>query len=414
MKSQQRRWAIVIGLVLFASACGSSASDEAATGVGEENADPAESESAPEGADDELVYVSPIGEFLGWSADVDFDEEAERARFDALERQVQEDIAACMAAEGFEYIPIDVAAQQAFFDEQLEGDEAWGSAEWTAKYGFGISTQRFSQAQVGPDLVGHNYLTFEDEGPPDPNREYVESLSPGESEAYYAALYGEDSFEVFEEPIWVVEDREPTDEEIEAYEAEMMAMEQDYTPTGCEPVAYEEAYGGEFGPEGDAELFEAFDQEFGDYWMELEQRFESHPDVIAYEDGVRECIEAKGLTYLSEEDAWEYYEAELEAAGLGWEAMGDPLDGVDTTGFTDEDYERAYREFETQLLPADMLAALADVQADEIATALAVNECGGGWEQRERALQDVRVELEEAFLVENADALAQYEGVFGE
>lgn len=385
-----RHWigSIVAAGVLALSACGASDGTELAADT----------------EDGEFVYESPLGEYLGWS-DANFDEDAAEAEWAEQEREVQEAIAVCMAAEGFEYIPVDVAAQQAFFEGQFEDDLEWGSEEWTAKYGFGVSTERFSQEQVGPDLVGHNYSSsIDNEGPPDPNQEYVESLSSDEQNAYFEALYGgEDDYIV---PIWEEEGREPTEEEIEAYDRE---WQENYDPSGCEPVAYEELYNGSAG-EAD---WQAFDAEFGAALAELDERMESHPDVIAYRDEVRTCVEAKGLEFITDQDAYEYFEQALNDAGLGWQDEADPFEGIDTTGFTDEDYNRVWEESQRQLLSPEKLTALAEVQEHEIATAVALSECGGGWENEMVELASVRIELEEEFLAENADRLAEFEGVFG-
>jgi hypothetical protein len=375
----------------------------AACGAGDEEA----STDSGDGSDDttEFVYESPLGEFLGWS-DANFDQEDAEAEYAAKDREVQEAIAVCMQELGFEYTPIDTAAQQAFFEEQFNEGLEWGSDEWTAKYGFGITTQRFSQAQVGPDLVGNNYdFGPGAEGPPDPNQAYVESLSGPERDAYYEALYGgPDDFIV---PVWEEEGREPTEEEIIAFEEE---FQENYNPTGCEPMAFEEIYNE---GAGDEDRYQEFDRAFGQALQEMEQRLESHPDVIAYREGVRECVEAKGIEYRTEEDVYQYFENELNAAGLGWENQPDPFEDLDTSDFTDEDFERIWRESQNQLLPADQLEALAELQAVEIATATAVRECGGGWQAEQRELAEVRIELEEQFLVDNADRLAEFEGVFG-
>lgn len=391
-----RLLAALLAAVLALTACGGGGDDDVASD--DAASDDTESDST---ASDGFEYESPLGEFLGWST-ADFDAEDEQARFEEQERQVQEQIAECMREQGFEYIPIDTSAQRAFFEDLEDGLE-WGSKEWTEKWGFGVTTQRFSQNQVGPDLVGHTWDSFDQEGPPDPNREYVESLSEDEQQAYYEALYGgEDDSPI---PIWEEEGREPTDEELAAFEEEWL---ENYQPTGCEPVAYEEIF--DFGDEGD---WQRFDEEFGEALMELETRFESHPDVIAHRDEVRACVEDKGVEYLSQEEAWEHFDAELNAAGLGWMDEPDPLEGIDTTNFTDEDYEQAYREFQNRPLADDKLVALAELQQIEIETALALYDCGGGWEQEQQVLADVRIELEEEFLAANADRLAEFEGVFG-
>lgn len=389
MKSPQV-WSVVFAGALLFSACGSSESTEA-------GGDGADTDDA------EIEYVSPLGDFLGWTQGADFDEEAAQAEWAEKDREVQEAVAACMTAEGFEYVPIDVSAQNAFYEQQE--DLEWGSGEWTAKYGFGVSTQRFSQQKVGPDLVGY---TWNDgsagEQPADPNQEYVESLADNERDAYSEALYGgDDSYPV---PIWEEEGREPTDEEMEAFDQE---WQDNYVPTGCEPVAYEEIYNDGNGQE----QYETFDAEFGEAMVEMEERMESHPDVIAFRAEVRACVEESGAEYLSDNEAYEYFEAELAAAGLSWEDEEDPFADLDTSGFTDEDFQRVYEEFEQQPMAPEKLAALAEVQAAEIAAAVALRECGGGWNNEAEALQDVRIELEEEFLAANADRLAEFEGVFG-
>lgn len=387
-------WALLLG------AC-SDGGETDATATGDE----ATSEDTT--AAEEFVYVSPLGEFLGWDQGADFDVEAAEAEYAEQDRQVQEAIATCMAEQGFEYIPVDYSQQQISFEDEFDGLE-WGSAEWSAKYGFGVSTQRFTQQQVGPDLVGYDDPFIDggaDSGPVDPNQAYVEGLAPAEADAYYEALYG--GFDDYPVPIWEEEGREPTDEELEAYDRE---FQENYTPSGCEPIAYEEIWGA--GPGGDEQFF-AFDEEFGDELQALEERMESHPDVLAHREGVQACVQERGVEYLTEEDAWQYFEDEMDAAGLGWEAMPDPFDGLDTSGFTDEDFDRVWREAQAQPLPADKLEALAEIQAEEIATATAVHECGGGWRGEMEALAEVRIELEEQFLAENADRLAEYEGVFG-
>lgn len=384
-------WSIAAAGALILSACGGTDTTDAASGED----------------DTEVVFTSPLGEFLGWDQGVDFDEEAAQAEYAQQEREAQEAIATCMVAEGFEYIPIDVGAQEIFFQEQFEEGLEWGSDEWIAKYGFGVSTQRFSQSQVGPDLVGNTWNDFggEDEMPVDPNQAYLETLGENERSAYEAALWGDpDSYPV---PVWEEEGREPSDEEMDAFFAD---YEENYVPSGCQNIAYEEIYnGGAFGGEGQQD----FDEVFGEALEEMYERMESHPEVIAYRDDVQACVEEQGLTYLTEEDAYEFFENELEAAGLGWDATGDPFEGIDTSDFTDEDFERIYREFENQPMAPEKLEALAEVQTSEIAAAVAANDCGGGWKNEQAALHSVRIQLEEEFLAANADKLADFEGVFG-
>ncbi len=376
-------WLILAASAVTLSACGSGNATDAA--VGDEG-------------DAEVVYESPLGDFLGWTQGADFDEEAAQAEWAQNEREIQEAVAICMSAEGFEYIPVDTAAQNAFWEQQYEEDLEWGSKEWTERYGFGVSTQRFSQEQVGPDLVGNIYSSVsEDEGPVDPNQEYVESLGPDEQTSYYEALWGDGQGYEWDEALSEDEN-----------EAAMDDYFQSYIPTGCEPVAQEEIYN-----EGGQDRWQAFDTEFGEALQEMEERMESHPDVIAFRSGVRTCVEERGLEFLTDQESYEYFELALTDAGLGWDDEVDPLEGIDTTDFTDEDFNRIWEEAQSKPLPADKLAALAEVQENEIATAVALMECGGGWQNEQAALQSVRIEIEEEFLAVNADKLAEFEGVFG-
>ncbi len=133
-------------------------------------------------------YESPLGEFLGW-IDVDFDEEEFRAEELARMARVEELTAACMREQGFEYIPVDHS--QFWYDEdEFAGEEQWGTSEWIRTYGFGVTTMRFSQEQVGPDLVGYDPHMYE--GPEeefvDPNQDYRDSLSEPERQACDEAL----------------------------------------------------------------------------------------------------------------------------------------------------------------------------------------------------------------------------------
>ena len=84
-------------------------------------------------------------------------------------------VASCMAEQGFDYTPIDYAAMELDLTGEAL-DLEWGSAEFAAQYGYGITTNPV----LGEDA----------ETPEDPNEEYVAAMSASEQEAYYTALYG--------------------------------------------------------------------------------------------------------------------------------------------------------------------------------------------------------------------------------
>lgn len=89
----------------------------------------------------------------------------------AQERKVQEAVAACMAAEGFKYLPFVPSAPEAttVFND-------FGTRAFAEKYGYGISTFSTDPAPTVQQT--------------DPNQPLVDAMSDSEREAYYAALYG--------------------------------------------------------------------------------------------------------------------------------------------------------------------------------------------------------------------------------
>ncbi len=396
---------LAMAFVFFASACGGGSTGDATSG----------DDSSGDGGDgstnaDEYVYESPLGDFLGWNNGVDFDEEAAQAQAQEQERLVQEQIAVCMRGEGFEYKPVDYGGANfgvAVDDSSLPEAEQWGSRAWTEKYGFGITTQRFPQAQVGPDLVGYDDSLYGGPGEEfvDPNQEYIDGLTPDEQTAYFAALYGaQDQYPVFP---WEEEGRDPTDAEIE----EMNRFwEEEYVPTGCQNEAYESTNGNNgFGP--DEEIYGQWEEEFGTLMEDMYERVQASPELIEYRAGVEACVSEKGFDYLVQDEMYTYFENKMQEIGLDYQ---DPLEGVDTTDFTDEDFQAAYEEYQNKPLPADQLALLAEVQTEEVGMAVAGFDCGGGWENESKVTDRVRIELERQFLIDNADGLAEYEGVFGQ
>lgn len=109
---------------------------------------------------------SPLALFLGGGFGVQSAETlAEQAR------EVEELVAACMAEQGFEYIPVDQSQYTAYLEEERDTEE------WIAAHGYGVNmTDEEASASYG-DFV-------------DPNAEYVASLSRIEAEAFYEAQWG--------------------------------------------------------------------------------------------------------------------------------------------------------------------------------------------------------------------------------
>ncbi len=359
-----RRWlAPVIGMAMVIAACGS------------------EETEAASGSDGPS---SPLAEFLGEEDYFSLDEEAGQAAFVAEERERQELIATCMREQGFEYTPVD--PEQFFsFDDADDGLE-YGSDEWIARYGFGASTQWFSQEEVGPDLVGHDFGDPSDFEPSDdPNASYYATLSLEEQQAYDEALYGADFFESFEVDETVSEEELAEDDQADLY-----------LPGGCEGEAYEDS-GGSM----------QFYSEFSDELDEMYERAFADPRIVAAEQEVADCVVERGLEYTDIEEVTEGFYDEVQAldAEIGW--PGDELSEEDFAELSEAELEEIFSQ--GRVLTDDQLERLADIQAREIEMAVAVDECGGGFEAQAQLFREVIAEYEQQFLDDNADRLAEFE-----
>ncbi len=369
-----RKTAALAAFTLLTAACGGGSTTSA-------------SSAADEGIEsfDDLEWESPIAEFLGQDTSFDFNSDEAQAEFTAQATEAEEQIAACMRAEGFEYIPVD-QGQFAFFGGDSE-ELPYFSTEWIAKYGFGITTQRFAQSEVGPDLVGYDDSQFDaaDEAmPEDPNQTYVESLSETEQTAYFEALYGD----------------EPDLPE-DATEADYEAAYENWEPSGCANEAWEDiGFGG-----GDEMNFY---EEFGDDLDALYERIEADPRVAEHNDEVAACVADKGLVYAGMEDLYERWESQLsELQGGGFGPMMD--EEIDFESMSDEELDAFFADQSFELSDEDK-ATLGELQAEEIELANTVVECGGGPLNDEVVLGDIRVEYEREFLETNADRLSGFEG----
>lgn len=137
-----------------------------------------ETPSATEGgAPEEGPLTKIFNEVAGtWDPDV----------HDRQQVEIEDLVAACMAAEGFEYIPHAVSTRMmaSSSDEDLVDHN---TEEWVAENGYGMTMEPTEEP-------------VDEDGSPvrvDPNADYVASLSEGEAAAYRTALTGlQDSTQV--------------------------------------------------------------------------------------------------------------------------------------------------------------------------------------------------------------------------
>lgn len=323
---------------------------------------------------EELEFSSPIGEFLGF----DFAREDAETEFAEMEREAGRKTAQCMLEEGFEYTPIDTGSIVSFGPGS--DDLPYYSEEWVAKYGFGVSTQRFPQSMVGPDLVGMPDPPFS-EGPSrldDPNQAYVESLSEAEREVYYATLYGEGP------------DFGP-----DADEADF----ESYVPSGCMNSSFEEIFS------GGSQM--RFYETFGSDIEALYERAEADPRVVRYRNRVSDCVGEAGFVWGPDDRPYERFEADLGQMGPG--GFGSVEMRLSESEF-DEMSESERDEFlrVVNVLSDEDKAKLAEIQAEEIELAQVVVGCDGGELNEQFFLSAIRAEYEQAFLDENADRLEEF------
>lgn len=93
--------------------------------------------------------------------------------------QVEEAIAACMAAEGFDYVPkVDGTPTPVSGDE---GTDLWRPDDrgWVERYGYGLTDNPYTDLAASAEP-----------GPVDPNEAYLDGLTDAERQAYDEALTG--------------------------------------------------------------------------------------------------------------------------------------------------------------------------------------------------------------------------------
>jgi hypothetical protein len=350
--------AIATLLTLGAAACGGDDADEVASAGGDEELTQEEMMEA---------YADmPLQQLLGMSGDP----EEQQEQWAEQERVVQAAIAECMAAEGFEYIPVDTSGFTSFSSDWPGSDLT--PREYAEQYGYGISTtyeENMSSAPVPEDM------------PEDPNMEIVEAMSPGEQEAYYAALYGES------------QEFDPTAEEQEVeYEG----------PQGCYGEAYEATSQG-----GVNAVYTEFEDEIND----LYERLEADPRIVALEAAWVECMADAGYSFTERFEPYDEISSRMEPlynAGMG----GMVFEGDEAMGSSEVTEETVVQPGAPELTP-EQRRILEEVQAYEIEVAVADYECAKGDME---VYLEVQRELEQAFVDSYGDqisALVEGDGAAG-
>lgn len=216
--------------------------------------------------------------------------------YDTTQIKIENLVAACMAAEGFEYIPDDTTGTGVIVNmDDFAGQD---TKEWVAKNGYGMAMTLDKPIKWGVD----------------PNAEYVASLSEAEVAAYHEALSGTNNFSM-------------TEEETAAYLA-------DWEGAGCRGAAEHEV-------RRDQEPFQ--DPQFEDIiaaMYEIPSSVRMDPRIVALAPRWADCMANAGYTGFSTPD--DAAESVLKAQNELYEDGIDPVTGI---GPSDEDLA-AFRELE--------------------------------------------------------------------
>lgn len=199
MSAKPRRPAVPVvlatGLGLLAAGCTANLSNENGADIGADigAAAPANPEPNPTVASDPAASSAennaqqiqgPLDDFTMriWGTPVNETQQAADARLETEARFREEYIAACMAAQGFQYIPDLLNVPTVTVAE----GPARGSREFAELYGLGISTD--------PPMGGGGFQVL---WRGDPNQELRDAMSEAELEAWNYALSGESPGRVF-------------------------------------------------------------------------------------------------------------------------------------------------------------------------------------------------------------------------
>jgi hypothetical protein len=318
--------------------------------AGSAPADPAQSAGSPA-----TRTTSPLDPYLSGPVGGAPSEEEMAAK----ERQVQDAVVSCMAAEGFEYRPFTYTAPA---NEQFDAGE-YGTRAFAEKYGYGISTNPWGEPTADQSS--------------DPNQPIVDAMSDSEREAYYAVLYGTQVFEATESAAEVAPSEDPGPIPLEEQ--------------GCYGLAQQQVYGMDSMTSGE------FDELF-DELSQLWEKAQSDPAVAEALQRWSTCMSDAGhpgystLNAPGEEISSKISELYSAAADPGGAATTDETSAM------------------TAPPPLADDPAFQQLQRDEIALAVADFDC-----QQQSGHQQVfdsaLLSLEEQFVRDNRAELERFRDV---
>lgn len=307
----------------------------------------------------------------------DFNEPLDDAQIRVAELLEQEAIAACMLERGFEYAPIVQGTTST-----RPTDLPFPSRAFSEVYGFGVSTLALPQDALREGLIGFpgntSTLVPLDE---DPNLALLREMSEGTRNAFYIALYGVEFTDLVDGGSSTSSDQWRT------YAA---------SSTGCKPSS-ERAQSPAQAP------IQTFSAELHD----LYRRFESDSRVKDFRSRATNCMEGKGFRWADPDTEAAKLEARLQPIIEEFFAS----QSLSETEISERLENPEFDEDGNLLLtrPGSLQEAtgnrLSELQADEIAVAVAAEDCEASLLFERAVLGPVRQEYEQAFVEDNLVAL---------
>ena len=237
--------------------------------------------SGPSEADLLDPTKSPLAKVLGYDISM--------ADQKVQQLEVEQAVAGCMKAEGWEYKPVDYSSMggssvwEAEYEEQMADPVAYGE-----KYGYGLVRNDELNAQANEE--GGN--TWED-----PNQDYLNTLSMEEQQSYQETLYGKQDYSSLEEGEEYVP---PPLEDQGCYGQAQLAAG---NATMANPDIQAKLNDFYEGVENDPDLVAA-NKVWAACMADIDQSYEwKNPDEI-WGDLSTRLEEAKGYTVIQQDDGW--------------------------------------------------------------------------------------------------------------
>ncbi|MBP2436092.1 hypothetical protein [Microbacterium amylolyticum] len=300
---------------------------------------------------------SPLTEFFAALYGSDMSPEDWEEQYAEQEKEAQDIIAACMQAEGFEYIPETGSSSVSFGD-----DVEWNpdDRDWVAQYGYGVFNNPWNDQPQEEQPVDEWV---------DPNADYVESLSEAEQTAYYEVLHGGN----------------PTDEQLEDPDFDWSTL-----PQGCWGEGYAVMNGGD---EMEA-VYEQFEP-LMERMFAVYDEAQNAPEMIELDAEWSSCMADSGYAQYTKQS--EVEQSFYDKQEPFWEAQNEMWEGVDWDTITEEEIEQLEAQTSDDPMQSPEWAEAAE---EEIATALADFDCREKLNYRETQLE-IQFELEERFINDN-------------